>query len=417
MRYIYSLLFYIALPYFFLRLLWRSRKTPAYRERLLERLGYVPYLFNQCIWIHAVSLGETNAAVPFIKAIKTKHPDLPILVTNMTPTGSARVKAVFGNTVNQAYIPYDVPDAVSRFLDRVNPIVCVIMETELWPNLIAECSTRNIPLMIANARLSEKSAKGYARIGSLTKTMLTSISKIAAQSTNDAERFIALGAPSETVVVTGNLKFDIEIPGDLMTKATALRTQLGNRPVWIAASTHPNEEEIILTAHKTVCDKINNALLILVPRHPERFDAIATMIKQQGFHLARRSQNEVCAPDTSVYFADTVGEMMLLYAASDIAFVGGSFVPVGGHNMLEPAVLSKPILTGPQLFNFTEISKLLLNAHGMQIVENVEQLASQVIELMENHELCQKMGKQAYHVVETNRGALEKQVKLALGLF
>lgn len=417
-RYIYSLLFYLALPFVFLRLLWRSRNAPSYRQRIQERLGFCPYVFNSCIWVHAVSVGETIAAIPFLKALKKRYPDLPLLVTNMTPTGAARVKAALGDSVMQAYIPYDLPDAVSRFLDRVSPMVSIIMETELWPNIFAECKSRNIPIMIANARLSEKSMRGYQRIGMLTKQMLQNVNIIAAQASADADRFVKLGIPKERVIVTGNLKFDLEIPADLMGKSAVLREQLGNdRPIWIAASTHQGEEEIILAAHRLICEKIKNALLILVPRHPERFDAMTTLAQQQGFNTARRSQQQTCTPETNVYMGDTMGELLLMYSAADVAFVGGSFVPVGGHNMLEPAALKKPILTGPNLFNFAEISEMLFKADGMIKVENANQLSDAVINLLMHPELRTKMGNHAFGVVEMNRGSLAKQMQLAMSLF
>jgi 3-deoxy-D-manno-octulosonic-acid transferase len=418
LRYIYSFLFYLALPFIFLRLLWRSRNAPDYRSRWMERLGFCPHIFDQCIWVHAVSVGESIAAVPFIKALKKRYPDLPFLVTNMTPTGSARIKAGLGDSVRQAYIPYDIPDAVSRFLNHVHPTAAIIMETEMWPNMFAECKARDIPVMIANARLSEKSANGYQRIAFLTRQMLTAVNVVAAQATADAERFVRLGMPADKVKVTGNLKFDIEVPQDLAGKSVILREQLGkDRLIWIAASTHQGEEEIILAAHRLICEKNNNALLILVPRHPERFDAVTELAKQQGFHTIRRSQNENCEADTNVYIGDTMGELLLMYSVSDVAFIGGSFVPVGGHNMLEAAVLSKPILTGPELFNFAEISQMLFAAQGMIKVENINQLAQAVIAFFDNAEFRQKTGENALHVVEANRGSLNKQLQLALNLF
>jgi 3-deoxy-D-manno-octulosonic-acid transferase len=417
-RYLYSFLFYLATPFIFLRLLWRSRNAPDYRKRWLERLGFCPYLFNRCIWVHAVSVGETIAAIPLIKELKKRYPDIPLLVTNMTPTGAARVKAAFGDSVMQTYIPYDLPGAVLRFLKRVNPIVAIIMETELWPNLFAICKAHDIPIMIANARLSEKSAQGYQRISLLTRNMLPAINMIAAQAPADAERFIALGMRAERVKVTGNLKFDLEIPHDLVVKSAALRQELGqDRLIWIAASTHQGEEEIVLAAHRLISEKIKNVLLILVPRHPERFDAMNTLAKQQGFQTARRSLKETCVASVNVYLSDTMGELLLMYSVADVAFVGGSFVPVGGHNMLEPAVLSKPILTGPYLFNFAEISAMLFAAEGMLKVENANQLAEAVIAFLSNADYRKKIGENAHHVVEANRGSLVKQVDLAASLF
>lgn len=417
-RYLYSLLFYLALPYIFLKLLWRSRKTPEYRKGLLERLGFCPHMFNRCIWVHAVSVGESIAAIPLIKELKSKYPDIPLLVTNMTPTGAARIRAAMGNLVEQAYIPYDLPDAVERFLDRVNPLIAIIMETELWPNLLYACKKREVAVMLANARLSEKSAKKYHRVTSLTREMLTALTIIAAQSTADAERFINLGANKDKVKVVGNIKFDMEIPPNLSAKSATLRSQLGDdRLIWIAASTHEGEDEIVLAAHRLVIEKIKNALLILVPRHPQRFDDVFKMCEQQAFNTVRRSKNESCHSVTQIYLGDTMGELMLMYSVSDVAFVGGSLVPIGGHNMLEPAVLGKAIITGPNLFNFAEISDMLFKSEAMIEIQNANQLAEKVSEFFINKDYRDKFGNNAKKVVEANRGSLEKQMQLVAGLF
>lgn len=413
LRYFYSFLFYLILPFAFIRLLWRSRHAPEYRKRWLERLGFLSKQFENSIWVHAVSVGETIAAIPLIKALKEKYPTLPLIVTNMTPTGAERVKATFGDKVIQIYIPYDLPDAVSRFLKSIKPRIAIVMETELWPNLFMMCKERNIPIILANARLSEKSAKGYQSIKVLTQKMLSAIKIIASQGYADADRFIKLGMPKEKITVTGNIKFDVSLPEDLLPKSKKLREELGfSRLIWIAASTHPTEEEIILAAHKKIKTINKNALLILVPRHPNRFDSVSTLIKQQGFDLVRRSQNEKCVEATSVYLADTMGELLLLYSVSDVCFVAGSFAPIGGHNVLEPAVLGKPIITGPELFNFAEISEKLLNAQGMVKVRNEEELADQVLQFF-NQEIERKLtGENALRVVEANRGALKKQLDL-----
>lgn len=416
MRYLYSFLFYLALPFVFLRLLWRSRKTPEYRRRWSERLGFCPS-FKQCLWLHSVSVGETLAAVPLIKALKEAYPHLPLVVTNMTPTGAARVKAAFGDSVTQVYIPYDVPVAVSRFLKRLQPKIAVIMETELWPNLFHECKKQGVPIVIANARLSAKSAAGYAHIQPLTHDMLQIVSALASQGKADAERFIELGIAADKVTVTGNIKFDIELPANLTDKSHDLRQQLGqSRLIWIAASTHPTEEEIVLAAHKKILETFPNALLILVPRHPDRFNAVAELIKQNGFQLARRSLHEACSLQTAVYLGDTMGEMLLMLAAADVTFVAGSFAPIGGHNVLEPAVLGKPVVTGTQLFNFAEISDMLLSNKGMVTVKDSEELAKIVSQLFTDNALRIEMGENARRVVVENRGALKKQLELIQGL-
>lgn len=402
---------YLCLPWFFLRLLWRSRYNPAYRQRWSERLGFSPAGLHHCIWIHAVSVGETLAAIPLIKAIQKKYPEVPLLVTNMTITGSERVRAAFGKTVFNTYIPYDTPDAVHRFLTRINPFMLIIMETELWPNLFAACQDKNIPIALINARLSEKSARGYRLIRPVTRAMLHALNLVAAQTEKDANRFIELGIEPKKVHITGSLKFDMAVPSDLAAKSISLREQLDpHRPIWIAASTHSGEEERILAAHLEIRKKVANALLILVPRHPERFDAVASLVEKHSLSLIRRSSHFPCNPDTAVYLGDTMGELMLLYACSDVAFVGGSFENIGGHNMLEPAVLHKPVITGPVLFNFAEISERMVKANGMIIVTTVEQLAATVIQFFEDASYRQRTGDHAFAVVEKNRGALQRQL-------
>lgn len=412
MRYIYSILFYLAIPFVVLRLLWRSRQQPAYRKRFAERFGFYPQRMQKTLWVHAVSVGETIAAIPLVKALKERYPNMPILITTMTPTGAARVKSAFGDTVTHAFIPYDLPTSMRRFVRTFNPQICVIMETELWPNLIAACAARSIPICLVNARLSAKSATGYQRIAGLTREMLQHLTLIAAHGEADAKRFIALGADSAKVTVTGNIKFDMEVPAGLLEKAAVLRQALGqDRFVWVAASTHEGEEEIILAAHQKLREHRQDALLILVPRHPDRFDMIANLCGKQ-FLTIRRSLNEVCKADVAVYLGDTMGELLLLYAAGDIAFVGGSLIPRGGHNMLEPGILGKPILTGPHLFNFAEISELFFNAQAMWQVERADDLAQALLTLEQNKAEREKMIAAATQVVLANRGALQQQVEL-----
>lgn len=417
LRYLYTTLFYLALPFIFIRLLWRSLRQPDYNKRLAERLGCYPFKLEKCLWVHAVSVGEALAAIPLIKALKARYPHLPMLVTTTTPTGATRVKTAFGDSVIHAYLPYDLPYAIDRFLINMQPEAAIIMETELWPNLLHACHQKHIPVCLVNARLSEKSAKGYGRIASLTRHMLQELAIIAAHGHADAERFIALGAPRERVIVTGNLKFDLELPDDLISKRDALRQVLGQeRFIWIAASTHEGEEDIILAAHKKLREKDAQALLILVPRHPDRFDAIATL-SELSFVTARRSLQQACTSDTGVYLGDTMGELLLMYAVADVTFVGGSLIPRGGHNMLEPGALAKPILTGPHLFNFAEISELFIVANALTTVTEAESLAAQLIHLrQDNHERA-AMGQRARVVMEANRGALAKQLALIETLF
>ena len=318
MRRLYSLLFYLILPCLFLRLYWRSFKQPAYRKRLLERVGYYPLQLEKCLWIHTVSVGETLAAIPLIKALMSRFPHLPILVTTMTPTGAARVKAAFGGNVTHVYLPYDLPSAVNRFLKTFNPVAGMIMETELWPNLLALCQQRGVPLSLVNARLSAKSAKKYQYVSALTREMLQRFAVVASQGKADAERFIALGAPKDRVLVTGNIKFDLELPAGLSNDGMILRHALGiHRFIWIAASTHEGEEEQILAAHKKIRQECPHALLILVPRHPDRFDMVAKLC-MPPFATIRRSQHVSCTEDTAIYLGDTMGELLLMYSAADV---------------------------------------------------------------------------------------------------
>ncbi|MBX3708186.1 MAG: lipid IV(A) 3-deoxy-D-manno-octulosonic acid transferase [Gammaproteobacteria bacterium] len=411
-RYLYTLLFYLALPFIFIRLGWRSLRQPVYRQRMGERLGFYPYTLEKCIWVHAVSVGETLAAIPLIKALQSCHPEFPILVTTMTPTGAERVKSALGDGVNHVYIPYDLPSAMRRLLNNMRPVVCIIMETELWPNLINVCHQHHVPICLVNARLSEKSARGYHRITSLTQEMLHHIRLIAAHGQVDADRFIALGASKERMTVTGNIKFDIELPEELTDKSAALRTMLGkDRFIWIAASTHEGEEEIILAAHKKVREQNAHALLVLVPRHPNRFDAIAKLA-ESSFVTVRRSLQQPCTQEVAVYLGDTMGELLLMYGAADVAFVAGSLIPRGGHNMLEPGALGKPILTGPHLFNFAEISELFVSAEALTKVMDADSLAAQLVRLMQHPMEQAQMGARALQVIENNRGALDKQLTL-----
>jgi 3-deoxy-D-manno-octulosonic-acid transferase len=411
-RYLYTTLFYLALPYIFIRLGWRSRRQPDYRKRLAERLGYYPFKLEKCLWVHAVSVGEALAAIPLIKALKAAYPHLPMLVTTMTPTGAARINMALGDSVRHAYIPYDLPDAMSRFLQTMNPTIAIIMETELWPNLLAACHQRRLPVCLVNARLSEKSAQGYKRIAPLTRKMMQQIDIIAAHEQADAERFIELGAPKNHVVVTGNIKFDLELPRELEQESANLRAALGkDRFIWIAASTHEGEEDLILAAHQALREKNPHALLILVPRHPDRFDAIAKL-GETRFKVIRRSQQQACTADTAVYLGDTMGELLLMYSVADVAFVGGSLLPRGGHNLLEPGALGKPVLMGPYLFNFTEISELFIAAKALTTLTDKASLTEVLIHLWQDPKAREQMGLRARQVVDANRGALAKQLAL-----
>lgn len=410
-RLLYTLLLHLALPLIALRLALRARKAPAYAHRVKERFSLgLPAMKPGGIWVHAVSVGESIAAAPMIRALQARYPELPITVTCMTPTGSERIQAMFGGSVQHCYLPYDLPWAAARFLDRVQPRLAVVMETELWPNHIHQCAKRGIPVALANARLSERSARGYARFRKLTAPMLAELSLIAVQTQAEAQRFLELGARPDCVEVTGSIKFDLKIDAELLQRAAELRRQwqAEQRPVWIAASTHAGEDEIILAAHRQLLSTSPNALLLLVPRHPERFDSVYELCIKQGLTTRRRSTGESVQAGDQVLLGDTMGELLFLYALADIAFVGGSLVANGGHNLLEPAALGKPVLSGPHLFNFLEIAAQLREAGALGEVENQTQLADKVAQLLSEPGEVQRMSQAALAVLKANQGALER---------
>lgn len=410
-RHLYTLLLHLALPLIALRLALRARKAPAYARRIRERFSFgLPPLQTGGIWVHAVSVGESIAAAPMIRALQARHPELPITVTCMTPTGSERIQALFGDSVQHCYLPYDLPWAAARFLNRVKPRLAVVMETELWPNHIHQCTKRGIPVALANARLSERSARGYARFGKLTAPMLAKLSLIAVQTQAEAQRFLALGARPECVDVTGSIKYDLKIDAELPQRAAELRRQwqTEQRPVWIAASTHAGEDEIILAAHRQLLKTRTDTLLILVPRHPERFEAVHELCLNQGLTTRRRSTGQDVQAGDQVLLGDTMGELLFLYALADIAFVGGSLVANGGHNLLEPAALGKPVLSGPHLFNFLEIATQLREAGALSEVENAEQLAGRLATLLDAPTEIARMSQAGLAVLKANQGALQR---------
>ncbi|MGY4814830.1 lipid IV(A) 3-deoxy-D-manno-octulosonic acid transferase [Pseudomonas chlororaphis subsp. piscium] len=412
-RTLYTALFYLGLPLVAIRLWLRARKAPAYARRVGERFSWgLPAMQPGGIWVHAVSVGESIAAAPMIRALLARYPQLPITVTCMTPTGSERIQALFANEprIQHCYLPYDLPCAAARFLDRVRPKLAVIMETELWPNHIHQCAKRGIPVALANGRLSERSARGYGRFNKLTAPMLAEMSLFAVQTEAEAERFRQLGARPETVEVTGSIKFDLSIDPQLLERAGELRQQwqASERPVWIAASTHEGEDAVVLDAHRQLLASYPNALLILVPRHPERFNSVFELCRQQGFATIRRSSAEPVTASTSVLLGDTMGELLFLYALADSAFVGGSLVPNGGHNLLEPAALAKPVLSGPHLFNFLEIAMMLREAGALQEVDDAHGLAVAVQRLFELPRDAQKMADAGLRVMRSNQGALQR---------
>lgn len=414
MRTFYSALWYLLLPFLFLRLWLRGRQAPAYRQRWKERMawGYRPGTLKNSLWVHAVSVGETLAAVPMIERLLADYPDTPLLVTTTTPTGSERVKALFGDRVTHVYCPWEVPTALNRFLRAFDPKTVIVLETELWPNLCAAVKRHGAKLMLMNGRLSEKSYRGYSKFPRLVRPMMARFDALAVQTPVERERYVALGAWPERVHAIGSVKFDMSLDDTVRQAAGDLRAAIGERPVWIAASTHPGEDEPVLAAHKALLGTAPQTLLVLVPRHPERFDSVAQLVRQQGLGLARRSKQEAIAADTQVYLADTMGELLMLFGVADVAFVGGSLVPVGGHNLLEPAGWGKPVLTGPHLHNFTAISNLLDDAGALTPVDNADALAIALQGLFRHPERRQSQGQAAAAVVEANRGALEKGLQL-----
>ncbi|MDN6319358.1 MAG: lipid IV(A) 3-deoxy-D-manno-octulosonic acid transferase [Marinobacter sp.] len=409
LQFIYSQLIRLALPFILLRLWWQGRQAPELRVNWQQRLGFVPRISGTVVWVHAVSVGETIAAAPMVRRLRARNPGITILMTAMTDTGLAQAMKMFGDQVHYAYAPYDTPGSIRRFLNRANPNILVIMETEIWPNMIRQSRSRRVPVFLINARLSEHSARGYERIKSLAAPIMRSISWVAAQAEKDAERFRRIGVAASKVAVTGSVKFDVDIP-DLVLKASQqLKASLSDRPVWIAGSTHEGEDDQLLAAHRKLLNNHPNALLIIVPRHPERFESVADKIIRQGFSLARRSGDETLV-GAEVYLGDTMGELMMLYGASDVAFVGGSLIERGGHNPLEPAGWGIPVISGPNVFNFETIYQRLRDDRGVVIVEGVDELYQHLSTLFDDDDERRASGQRALSVVNKNRGALDRVV-------
>jgi 3-deoxy-D-manno-octulosonic-acid transferase len=410
MRLAYVILSYLLAPVYAMYWLFRGIAENAYWERFGQRFGFgYPRLPAGTIWIHAVSVGEVQATAPLVRQLAKRFPDRQMLVTTVTPTGAARAQSLFGDSVAHSYVPYEAPFAVNRFFAAVKPAMALIMETEIWPNLYHACGKRNIPLVLVSARISPRSVGKYRRWLPLFRETLSFGIVIAAQSEADVERFRLLGANPQRTSVTGNIKFDIELPADLQDRGTALRLhQFGERPVWIAASTHDGEEDQLLDAHARLRRSLPDALLILVPRHPDRFSSVAANLNRRKIQFVARTQGMPCTPETEVFLGDTMGEVPLFYAASDIAFVGGTLVPVGGHNLLEPAALGLPIVTGPYLFNTEDIAEMFSSVGASVLVHNETELAETLHELFDNRELAQSIGNKGREIVRQNRGALDR---------
>ena len=410
MRKLYSFLFYCSIPFVISRLLWRSLKTPAYHQRIFERFGFYTQNYSQnVIWFHAVSVGESEALFPLIHLIQMRQPQLQILITTTTPTGSERVKVVLGDSVQHVYLPYDLPDVVARFLNTFEPKMAVIVETEIWTNLYHACATKKIPLYLINARLSEKSVRGYQKIPFLTMPALKAITKIATQTEVDKVRFIAIGADSKKVENLGNIKFDIIISNEILLEGQILKNKLfAQRFVFLTASTHDGEEILLLDAYKNLKKQIPELLLVIAPRHPERFVDIKNLAKSADLQFISRTSENICNNQTDVFVIDTLGELKLFYAAADVAFVGGSFVPVGGHNVLEPASVGVPVLFGLEMKNFALIAEKMLAAQAAIQCENITELENKIIELYNQFDLRNQLILNAKNFVFQNQGATER---------
>ena len=408
----YSLAMSLLLPTTLYHLVWRGLRQKEYLQRWDERFAFYPgYETAPCLWLHAVSVGEVNAAAPLIKALRVRHPMLPMLITTVTPTGSARVSALFGDSVRQVYLPYDTPGAVRHFLDHFRPRLALVMETEIWPNVFSEVARRQIPLLIVNARLSERSLRGYRLIRPLIRAALKAVSVLAAQTEADLARYRQLGLDAGQGLVSGNIKYDLELPADLLVQAMGWRQTWGDRPVWIAASTHADEEAAVIDAHRRVLQRFPDALLLWAPRHPERFAAVSEQAAAAGLRTGNRRDDGQPAPDCQCFVINSLGELLSFYAASDVAFVGGSLQAVGGHNLLEPAALGVPVVVGPHTFNFEEIAGVLLQAGAAQRIADGDALAPAVIALLADPEQRRRRGDIGRRCVEQARGALARTLE------
>ena len=414
MRRLYSVAISCAAPFAFAVVLWRGLRDRSYWQGLAERFGYGPPVSAPTVWLHAVSLGEMSAAAPLIRGIRARYPQLPLLLTTATPAGRGRARALFGDMVDIRFLPYDTAGSVRRFLARIEPRLAIIMETELWPNLFRECARRGVPVVLASARLSAKSVSRYRRLGKLFSGVFTANVLVAAQSAEDAERFQSIGSAQSRTHVSGNVKFDLQLDPGILDQGRRLRSDYGGaRPVWIAGSTHAGEEEQVLEAHARLLADRPNALLLLVPRHKDRFVAVAELLARRGVRFARRSSSAVPAADGSeVLLVDTVGELARLYASADVAFVGGSLVPIGGHNLLEPAALGLPVLTGPFQFNSREIATLLLRRGAALEVSDARELAAAVRRLFDDPGERLRIGAIGRDIVASNRGSVARLLAL-----
>ena len=416
-RFLYSTILYLLSPLLIVYLAFRAIKSADYRGRWAERFGLTK-LQSTDLLIHSVSMGETLAAIPLIRLIMQSHPELSITVTTTSPTGSAEVRKAFGNTVQHCYLPFDLPWCVRRFLRQVSPTWCIIMETELWPNLVANAAKQGVRLMLANARLSAKSAAQYVKYPKISRPMLQRLDVIAVQTQVEAQRFIDLGALPNRVTVCGSLKFDLSIKPEQLTKAKQLRQAWGREssPVWVAGSVHPGEFSAMLAAHRQLLAQWPDALLIIAPRHPEQFTAVSDAVTSQGFESVRRSDNLPVTATTQVLVGDTMGELLTFYGTADQAFVGGSLIYHGGHNPLEPVAMGVPVMVGPNHRDFAQITQMLEDAGALRVVDSAQALGNNLIEYFAKPELRQQAANAGLAVVEANRGTLQRQFTLVQSL-
>lgn len=409
-RALYSLTLYLLLPWALLHLVWRARKQPAYLEHVGERFGVFPNnMPSRVIWIHAVSVGETRAAEPLVKALQARHPEHRILLSHGTPTGRQTGVDLFGDRVDRCYLPYDFGWATRRFLRRFRPVAGVFVETEIWPNLIRASVQSAVPVYLVNARMSEKSARGYRRIGRLMRDALSKLSGIGAQTDRDAQRLANLGATD--VRITGNIKFDRLAPAEMLALGATLRDSFGTqRPVFLAASTREGEETMILDALAN--SKIPELLTVIVPRHPQRFEEVAVLVKQRGYKHQRRSENRPIEADTRIVIGDSMGEMFAYYAACDVAFVGGSLLPLGGQNLLEACAIGRPVIVGPHTFNFEDATRGAIEAGAAIRVSDAEELGNAIDQLLSDSNRRRAMSEAGKRFTDAHRGATEKTLKL-----
>ena len=413
LRGLYSAVLYVLTPVTVYHLIWRGFRFRDYFQRWSERYSSDsgPEAWVD-VWLHAVSLGEVNAAAPVVNALRREHPELRWLITTITPTGSDRVRALWGEGVEHVYLPYDLPGAVSRFLHHYRPKVALVMETELWPNLLFGCRDQGIPVYILNARLSARSLRGYRVLAPLISRVVRTVKRIGAQSAADARHFVALGAKQDAVTHTGNLKFDIAAPDGLEDFVGEFRRHVGARPVWIAASTHEGEEASVIAMHKRLRERWPDLLLLWAPRHPERFPRVAELAQSNGWKVALRRTSTWPEAADAVFVIDTMGELMAFYACAQVAFVGGSLQAIGGHNLLEPAAVGTAMVTGPHLHNFVEISRRLQEAGALEVRDDVEGVGSAIETLLGDTEVRNAMVAAGRLLVEQGRGALARTLQM-----